>query len=79
MRLALFTDTFLPQTNGVARTLGRLTGHLHRRGIEHLLFTPNPPRRAATLILSDPWPASPFSSIPSAGWPCPACPPCRVN
>ncbi|MFD1908156.1 hypothetical protein ACFTAO_13250 [Paenibacillus rhizoplanae] len=40
MRLALFTDTFLPQTNGVARTLGRLTGHLHRRGIEHLLFTP---------------------------------------
>lgn len=40
MRLALFTDTYLPQTNGVARTLHRLTGHLHRRGIEHLLFTP---------------------------------------
>ncbi|WP_379133377.1 glycosyltransferase family 4 protein [Paenibacillus sp. sgz500958] len=42
MRLALFTDTYLPQTNGVARTLNRLTGHLHRRGIEHLLFTPKP-------------------------------------
>lgn len=40
MRLALFSDTYLPQTNGVARTLHRLTGHLHRRGIEHLLFTP---------------------------------------
>ncbi|WP_054939935.1 glycosyltransferase family 4 protein [Paenibacillus ihuae] len=42
MRLALFTDTYLPQTNGVARTLHRLTGHLNRRGIEHLLFTPKP-------------------------------------
>ncbi|UQZ35977.1 glycosyltransferase family 1 protein [Paenibacillus sp. PK3_47] len=40
MRLALFTDTYLPQTNGVARTLHRLTGYLNRRGIEHLLFTP---------------------------------------
>jgi phosphatidylinositol alpha 1,6-mannosyltransferase len=40
MRLALFTDTFLPQTNGVAHTLYRLTNHLNYRGIEHLLFTP---------------------------------------
>ncbi|ANS73798.1 glycosyl transferase [Paenibacillus yonginensis] len=40
MRLALFTDTFFPQTNGVALTLNRLTRHLERRGIEHLLFTP---------------------------------------
>ncbi|WP_138495492.1 glycosyltransferase family 4 protein [Paenibacillus pinistramenti] len=40
MRLALFTDTFLPQTNGVALTLSRLTKHLDRRGIEHILFTP---------------------------------------
>ncbi|WP_151736199.1 glycosyltransferase family 4 protein ['Paenibacillus yunnanensis' Narsing Rao et al. 2020] len=42
MRLALFTDTYLPQTNGVSRTLKRLTGHLDRRGIEHILFTPKP-------------------------------------
>lgn len=40
MRLALFTDTFLPQTNGVAHTLYRLTNHLNNRGIEHLVFTP---------------------------------------
>lgn len=40
MRLALFTDTFLPQTNGVARTLNQLTKHLNDRRIEHLLFTP---------------------------------------
>lgn len=41
MRLALFTDTYLPETNGVAGTLHRLSNHLNRRRIEHLLFTPN--------------------------------------
>lgn len=39
MRLALFTDTYLPETNGVAGTLHRLSNHLNRRNIEHLLFT----------------------------------------
>lgn len=39
MRLALFTDTYLPETNGVAGTLHRLSNHLNRRSIEHLLFT----------------------------------------
>ncbi|MEK3714102.1 glycosyltransferase family 4 protein [Paenibacillus sp. FSL R7-0333] len=59
MRLALFTDTFLPQTNGVARTLGRLTSHLHRRGIEHLLFTPKSAPES-----SYPDPVRPVASIP---------------
>ncbi|WNS46276.1 glycosyltransferase family 1 protein [Paenibacillus sp. MMS20-IR301] len=59
MRLAVFTDTFLPQTNGVARTLGRLTEHLHRRGIEHLLFTP---RSAPENSYPDP--VRPIASIP---------------
>ncbi|WP_240342958.1 MULTISPECIES: glycosyltransferase family 4 protein [Paenibacillus] len=40
MRLALFTDTYVPETNGVAGTLHRLSNHLNRKGIEHLLFTP---------------------------------------
>ena len=39
MRLALFTDTYLPETNGVAGTLHRLSNHLNRRNIEHLLYT----------------------------------------
>ncbi|MNO25897.1 GDP-mannose-dependent alpha-mannosyltransferase [compost metagenome] len=59
MRLALFTDTFLPQTNGVARTLGRLTGYLNRRGIEHLLFTPKSAPED-----SYPDPVRPVASIP---------------
>ncbi|UPK47216.1 glycosyltransferase family 1 protein [Paenibacillus pabuli] len=40
MRLALFTDTYVPDTNGVAGTLHRLSNQLDRKGIEHLLFTP---------------------------------------
>ncbi|MDQ0196610.1 glycosyltransferase family 4 protein [Paenibacillus wynnii] len=59
MRLAIFTDTFLPQTNGVARTLYRLTEHLNQRGIEHLLFTP---KSAPEGTYADP--IRPIASIP---------------
>ncbi|OPG98758.1 glycosyl transferase [Chryseobacterium mucoviscidosis] len=40
MRLALFTDTYVPDTNGVAGTLHRLSNQLNRKEIEHLLLTP---------------------------------------
>ena len=40
MRIALFSDTYYPQVNGVARTLKRLTDYWQSRGIEHLIFTP---------------------------------------
>lgn len=59
MRLALFTDTFLPQTNGVSLTLQRLTTHLNRRGIEHLLFSP---KSAPEDSYADP--IRPITSIP---------------
>ena len=36
----MFTDTYIPQMNGAARTLGRLSGYLQRKGIEHLVFSP---------------------------------------
>lgn len=40
LRVALFSDTYLPQTNGVSRTLGRLVGHLSHRGHEVALVSP---------------------------------------
>ncbi|CDN43871.1 glycosyltransferase family 1 protein [Paenibacillus sp. P22] len=40
MRVALFTDTYVPQKNGAARTLGRLAAYLEKRGIEPLVLTP---------------------------------------
>ncbi|MCA0756282.1 glycosyltransferase family 1 protein [Paenibacillus sp. N4] len=59
MRLAIFSDTFLPQINGVSRTLQRLTDHLHLRGIEHLVFTPKSGKEADLAS-----PLRPISSIP---------------
>lgn len=41
MRLALFTDTYEPDVNGVARTLGRWTDYLRRQGIECLIVAPD--------------------------------------
>jgi len=40
MRIALFTDTCLPQLNGVSRTLARLVSHLEHRGHDVALVSP---------------------------------------
>ncbi|MCZ0702292.1 glycosyltransferase involved in cell wall biosynthesis [Natronobacillus azotifigens] len=47
MRIAIFSDTYTPEVNGVARTLKRYTDYLEKVGIEYKLFvpesrTPNP-------------------------------------
>ncbi|RBW71395.1 glycosyltransferase family 4 protein [Bacillus taeanensis] len=41
MKLALFTDTYPPQVNGVAKTLKRLVHHLEKRNIPHIVFAPD--------------------------------------
>jgi glycosyltransferase involved in cell wall biosynthesis len=41
MRIALFTDTWAPHVNGVARTLHKLVGEATRRGHEIALVTPD--------------------------------------
>lgn len=40
LRLALFTDTFTPEINGVARTLERLTHYLEQQNIPYIVFAP---------------------------------------
>ncbi|MGG1598159.1 glycosyltransferase family 4 protein [Paenibacillus naphthalenovorans] len=40
MRIALFSDTFWPQMNGVALTLKRLVEHLEKRNISLRIFVP---------------------------------------
>ncbi|NBD27613.1 glycosyltransferase family 4 protein [Paenibacillus glycinis] len=42
MRLALFTDTFAPEINGVARTLERWTDYLRAQDVPCLVFAPDP-------------------------------------
>lgn len=40
MKIAIFTDTFTPQVNGVAKTLERFTQYLEHHNIEHYVFAP---------------------------------------
>lgn len=40
MRIALFSDTYYPQVNGVALTLNRLVRHLEHRQVPHRVFVP---------------------------------------
>lgn len=40
MKVAIFSDTYLPEINGVARTLKRLTDHLDQKNYNYKLFIP---------------------------------------
>ena len=48
-RLALFTDTYFPEVNGVAKTLERWIGYLRKQGIECMVFAPSRPRGEKTV------------------------------
>lgn len=56
MRIAVFTETFLPKWDGIANTLCHLLDHLALRGHESLLFAPEgaPERYAATEVVGLP-------------------------
>ena len=41
MKIAIFTDTFPPDVNGVARMLSHYTDYLKQKGIEFIVFAPN--------------------------------------
>lgn len=41
MRIAIFSDTYVPEINGVALTLQRYTDYLEESGIEYQLFVPS--------------------------------------
>lgn len=44
VRLALFTDTYAPEMNGVAKTLERWTAYLRGKGVPCLVFAPSHPQ-----------------------------------
>jgi phosphatidylinositol alpha 1,6-mannosyltransferase len=64
MRIALFTETFLPKVDGIVNTLVRLLDHLAAQGHETLLFAPagGPARYARTAVIG--LPAYPFPLYP---------------
>lgn len=63
-RLALFTDTWTPQVNGVARTLDRLVTECEARGIETLVVTVDEADAVPPLPHVERWPARPFWAYP---------------
>src|SRR5579862_7894782 len=64
LRLALFTDTYPPQLNGVSRTLERLVAAIRTRGGEARVYTTTDPE--ATTASPDIWrrPSIPFWAYP---------------
>ena len=63
-RLAIVTDAWHPQTNGVVNTLDRLSKHLEAQGIEVLVIAPDAhrtlplPSYSEIRVAWDPWKAS---------------------
>ncbi|UOQ48183.1 glycosyltransferase family 1 protein [Gracilibacillus caseinilyticus] len=45
MKIAIFTDTFLPDVNGVAKTLGRLTKYLDKSHHSYIVISPKLTRK----------------------------------
>jgi glycosyltransferase involved in cell wall biosynthesis len=41
MRIAFFTDTFLPQINGVAKTLSKFVDYMEEHNIEYRIYAPS--------------------------------------
>lgn len=63
-RLALFTDTWVPQVNGVARTLDRLVRECERRGVDARVFTATEDEPVAEDAHVERWAARPFWAYP---------------
>ncbi|MHA6485388.1 glycosyltransferase family 4 protein [Paenibacillus sp. strain BS8-2] len=63
MKVAIFTDTYAPEINGVARTLSRWTGYLERQGIQCRVFAPEPTTASNPRIPADS-PIERFMSLP---------------
>ncbi|GAB3233762.1 glycosyltransferase family 1 protein [Glycomyces halotolerans] len=61
MKVALVTESFPPQVNGVARSVARTAQHLHDRGLEPVVIAPDPGPRTAP---AHPWPVVHVRSVP---------------
>ena len=63
LRVAIFTDTYPPQVNGVSRTLERLVGAIEARGGAAQVVTVDDPDAAADRRVER-WPSVPFWAYP---------------
>lgn len=63
MKVAIFTDTYAPEINGVARTLSRWTQYLERQGVHCRVFAPEPSLSGGHGMPADS-PVERFASLP---------------
>jgi phosphatidylinositol alpha 1,6-mannosyltransferase len=66
MRIALVTESFLPDVNGVAHSVVRAAEHLLARGHEPMVIAPQPPHRVHVDV---PYPVVRIPSVPMPGYP----------
>jgi len=69
MRIALVTESFLPDVNGVANSVVRAAEHLLSRGHEPLVIAPQPPPLVRRGLLDLPYPVVRIPSLPMPGYP----------
>jgi len=69
MRIALVTESFLPDVNGVANSVVRAAEHLLRRGHQPLVIAPQPPPEVRHTVLDLPYPVVRMPSLPMPGYP----------
>ena len=69
MRVALVTESFLPDVNGVANSVVRTAEHLLRRGHQPLVIAPQPPPALRDVPVSVGYPVVRVPSLPMPGYP----------
>jgi phosphatidylinositol alpha 1,6-mannosyltransferase len=69
MRIALVTESFLPDVNGVANSVVRTAEHLVRRGHQPLVIAPQPPPAVRDTRVEVPYPVVRVASMRMPGYP----------
>jgi phosphatidylinositol alpha 1,6-mannosyltransferase len=69
MRIALITESFLPDVNGVAHSVVRAAEHLVRRGHQPIVIAPQPPPDLRGICVDVPYPVVRMPSLPMPGYP----------
>jgi phosphatidylinositol alpha 1,6-mannosyltransferase len=69
MRVALVTESFLPDVNGVAHSVVRAAEHLLRRGHQPMVIAPQPPPAVRDVRVDVPYPVVRIASVRMPGYP----------
>lgn len=68
MRIAIVTESFPPDVNGVANSVVRVAEHLIARGHEPLVIAPEPSSGERTVAAATPYPVIRVPSLPTPGY-----------